>query len=392
MDLTISKKYEPLRSEIREFLDAHQKQAVSDNVGAGDEEAARGWQKLLFDHGYVGRTIPADYGGAGLEPDLLEAIVIEEEFRKARVSLGLHNQGIDMFVPTVLHFGTEEQKRAYIGPTIRGEMIWCQGYSEPGSGSDLASLTTRGELDGDEYVINGQKIWTSTAAQADMMFGLFRTEKDAGKHAGISYMVLSMDTPGIDVRPLKTMNGDKTFNEVFFTNVRVPRKNVIGNPGQGWEIGTYTLRHERHMLGRPQGSRRYLESAVSVLTDTGKIDDPLFRERLIRLEAKVMALEFHAMRLVTDDLQKRDSGVAGLVVKLYGCQLNYDLCALAIDALGERGLLKPGSRNVRDHGAWQQNYMYALGLIIGGGTAQIQKNIISEVGLGMPREPKVRAS
>ena len=394
MDVTLGEQYDSLRKEIREFLGAHKEQRISTELGAVSGPEGRkklaAWQRLLVDHGYVGRTVPKEFGGFGAEPDVLEALVIEEEFRTAGISLGMQNQGIGMFVPTLMHYGTDEQKRRYIGPTLRGEMIWCQGYSEPGSGSDLASLKTKGVLDGDFYVVNGQKIWTSTAKSADMMFALVRTEANAGKHAGITYMVLSMETPGLDVRPLKQMDGNQEFNEVFFTDVRVPRENVIAQPGQGWEVGTYTLRHERAMLGRPHQSERFYNNLVEVLRETGLITDPIFRDRLMELQGRLLAMKYHGLRLLTDTLKKRESGVGRLVVKLNGCQLNYDLCGLAIEALGTRGLLTRGSKHVRDHGAWQEQYMYALGLIIGGGTAQIQKNIISEVGLGMPREPKAK--
>ncbi|MEM1245701.1 MAG: acyl-CoA dehydrogenase family protein [Acidobacteriota bacterium] len=389
MQLTIDASYEPLRNEVRSFLDAKKDVAISAAVGAKDPAAVAAWQKELVDSGWVGRTIPKEYGGYGADPDLLAAIVIEEEFAEAGVSLGMANQGISMLIPTLLQYASEEQKQSFIGPTLAAETIWCQGYSEPGSGSDLASLQTRGVLDGDEYVINGQKIWTSTAHEADMMFGLIRTEMDAGKHGGITYILLSMDTPGIEVRPLKTMTGESSFNEVFFTDVRVPRSNVVGVPGQGWEIATYLLRHERAMLGRTTQTETFLASCVDILRETGLLDDPLYRDRLMKVQGRTIAMKYHGLRLLTDTLKKRPSGVSGLITKLNGCQLNYDVCELAIDALNERGILKAGSRRVRDGGAWQGNYMYALGLIIGGGTAQIQKNIISEVGLGMPREPKV---
>ena len=389
MDLKIGPEYDPLREEIRSFLAEHSEDAVPAGLGhggLGDKTVA--WQKLLVDHGYVGRTIPRDFGGAGHEPDLLSDLVIEEEFANAGVSLGMANQGINMFLPTVLQYGSEDQKRQHVGPTLRGDVIWCQGYSEPGAGSDLANLQTRGVIDGDDYVVNGQKIWTSTAKEAQMMFALVRTEADAGKHAGISYLLLSMDTPGLEVRPLKTMTGDASFNEVFFTDVRVPRANVVGRPGQGWEVATYLLRFERDMLGRSQQTEEFYRDCVQVLRDEGLLDDAVYRDRLMTLQGRVLSMKFHQMRILTDRLKKRDSGISRLIVKLAGCQLNHDLCALAIDAMGEHGVLKKGSARVRAEGAWQAQYMYSLGLIIGGGTAHIQKNIISEAGLGMPREPK----
>lgn len=389
MDLEIGPEYEELRQQVRAFLDAHKTTAPRAGVASSRDPRVLDWQKNLVDNGYAARTVPREYGGYGAEPDLLETIIIDEEFARARVFRGIENQGISMFVPTVLHYGTEEQKRRYVPPTIRGEMIWCQGYSEPAAGSDLASLQTRGHLDGDEWVINGQKIWTSSAREADMMFCLVRTEPEAKKHGGISYILLDMESPGIDVRPLKTMAGDSTFNEVFLTDVRAPRENLVGERGQGWEIATYLLRFERNMLGRSSQTETLLDSCADVLRDTGALEDPLYRDRLMRLRARVLAMKYHGLRLLTDRLQGRESGVSGLITKLNGCQLNYDVCGLAIDALGERGVLKKGSPRARDDGAWQTQHMYALGLIIGGGTAQIQKNIIAERGLGLPREPKV---
>jgi alkylation response protein AidB-like acyl-CoA dehydrogenase len=389
VDLSLPPRYLAFREELRAFLDAQAATAPSSRVGAetGPDEL-RHWQRTLVEHGFVGRTIPKEYGGYGAELDLLEAVLIEEEFGERGVSLGMQSQGIGMLVPTLLRYGREEQKRRFIGPTLRGELIWCQGYSEPEAGSDLASLATRAVRDGDEWVVNGQKIWTSTAREADMMFALVRTDPAAGKHAGISYLLLSMDSPGIEVRPLVTMTGDASFNEVFFTDVRVPAENLVGEPGQGWEVGTCTLRHERGLLGRSQQTETFLSSCIDVLQQTGAIADPAFRERLMRLVARALAMKYHGLRNLTSLLQGRELGVSGLITKLNGCQLNYDICALAIDALGDRGVLRQGSPGAPGDGAWQRHYMYSLGLIIGGGTAQIQKNIIAERGLGMPREPK----
>ena len=388
MELTMGPKYEGFRREVRDFLARHKDDSPAAGVRMARDDKILAWQKTLVEHGFVARTVPKEYGGYGAEPDLLEDILIDEEFAAAGVFPGIQNQGIGMLVPTLLHYGTEEQKREYVGPTLRGELKWCQGYSEPGSGSDLASLRTHARVDGDEFVINGQKIWTSNALESDMMFALIRTEPDAGKHGGISYLLLRVDTAGIEVRPLRTMAGDATFNEVFFTDARVPITNVVGERGQGWEVGTYLLRHERYMLGRTGQSETYLKNCIAVLEDTGAIADPVFRDRLVRLQGRVLAMKYHSLRMLTNRLNGRDSGVSALITKLNGCQINYDICALAIDVLGEHGVLKPDSPHACDNGAWQTQYMYGLGLIIGGGTAQIQKNIISEVGLGMPREPK----
>ena len=392
MDLSYSPEYEAFRAEIRAFAEKHGAQAPRGGMAA-TMAGAREWQKLLIAHGYAARTIPKEYGGYGAEPDVLKSRIIAEEFIALGLPMGMSGQGISMLVPTLLELGSEEQKKKFIGPTLRGEIIWCQGYSEPGAGSDLASLSTRAVEDGDDFVINGQKIWTSTAAQADMIFCLVRTEADKPKHEGISYLLFSMKTPGIEVRPLVTMTGRAEFNEVFFTDVRVPKKDIVGQRGQGWYVANATLRHERGMLGDPNQAGTRLRALIELMQSEdvdGRrlMDNPVMRDRLLKLQARVHAMEYHGLRLLTASLKGEDPGVARLIVKLMGCELNHQLAAFAIDALGELGMLYSGSPHLRNGGNWQSSYMFDLGLIIGGGTAQIQKNIISERGLGMPREPK----
>ncbi|MCL4165190.1 UNVERIFIED_CONTAM: hypothetical protein GTU68_049717, partial [Idotea baltica] len=245
MDLKLSAEHEAFREEIRATLEANRKDAPGP-TDRGMKNAKRlAWQKILISQGLTARTIPKEYGGYGAEPDLLKSRIIAEEFAKSGLPRPIANQGISMLVPTLLELGTDAQKQAYIEPTLKGEMVWCQGYSEPGSGSDLASLRTAAVEDGDDYIINGQKIWTSTAKQADMIFCLVRTDPDAKKHHGITYILFPMDTPGIEVRPLVDMTGAANFNEVFFTDVRVPKSGVIDQPNKGWQVANATLTHER---------------------------------------------------------------------------------------------------------------------------------------------------
>jgi alkylation response protein AidB-like acyl-CoA dehydrogenase len=390
MDLAYGPDHEAFRRELRGFLERHRD--AYPEMGASRAKVLA-WQKRLIEHGYAARTIPRQYGGHGAEPDILEGRIIAEEFTRARAPGPLAGQGISMLVPTLLEVGSEEQKRRWIAPTLAGDVVWCQGYSEPGAGSDLASLQTRATEDGDDFVINGQKIWTSTAAQADMMFCLVRTEPAAARHAGISYLIFSMKSAGIEVRPLKTMTGHAEFNEVFFTDVRVPKSQVVGGRGRGWAVANTTLKHERGMLGDPGAAEARLAAIVDLMKEERvggerAIDNPVMRDRLMALQARVLAMKFNGLRLISAALAGESPGLAALVVKLQGCELNHQLAALAIDALGELGVLYEGSPHLRDHGAWQQRYMFDLGLIIGGGTAQIQKSIIAERGLGMPREPK----
>ena len=351
------------------------------------------WQKKLIDNGYAARTIPKKYGGYGAQSDVLKSRIIAEEFSKANMPMGMANQGISMLVPTLLELGSDDQKNAWIKKTISGEVIWCQCYSEPGSGSDLASLQTKAIVDGDDFIINGQKIWTSGAQIADMMFCLVRTEPEATKHKGISYILIDMKTPGIEVRPLMTMTGHAEFNEVFFTDVRVPKKQIVGKRGEGWYVANATLTHERGMLGDPNQSATRLNEIIDLMhqeTINGEklINNPIHLDRLMKLQARVLSMSFNSLRLLTASHKKLDAKMAKLIVKLNGCQLNHDLAGFAIDLLGELGTIYGKSNHDHGSGKWQWKYMFDLGLIIGGGTAQIQKNIISEIGLGMPREPK----
>jgi len=387
MDLNETPEMAVFRAEVRHFLKAR-----GGDYAGGAAKDVKAWQALLIDHGYAARTIPRAYGGFGAEPDILKSRIIAEEFIAAGAPRGIANQGVSMLVPTLLEVGSEEQKTRWIGPTLRGEIVWCQGYSEPGAGSDLASLQTKAVEDGDDFVISGSKIWTSTAQSAQMMFALIRTEPDAAKHEGISYVLIPMDTPGIEVRPLRTMTGQAEFNEVFFTDVRAPKDQVVGGRGRGWFVANTTLKHERGMLGDPNATEARLSALIELMkTETidGEriVDNPIFRDRLMQLQARVLAMKFNGLRLLTAATTGESAGVAGLVVKLQGCELNHQLAALAIDALGELGILYQDGPHLRAKGRWQWNYMFDLGLIIGGGTAQIQKNIISERGLGMPREP-----
>ncbi len=393
MDLSYGPEYEAFRGEVADFLEKHGDQAPKG--GNIKSQEVRDWQALLIEHGYAARTIPKEYGGYGAEPDILKGRIIAEEFARAQVNAGLGGQGISMLVPTLLEMGTEEQKREFIAPTIRGEILWCQGYSEPGAGSDLASLRTRAELDGDEWVVNGQKIWTSTAHIADWIFCLVRTEPDAPKHQGISFLLFRMDTPGIEVRPLVDMTGNANFNETFFTDVRVPKDQIVGARGQGWQVANSILGFERDSLGDPNAMLTRLNRLTELMQEEtldGQriIDNPVFRDRLMQIQGRVMSLRFNEMRVLSDRLNgKSDARLARMIGKLQGTELRHDLEALAIDALGEIGIAYGNNPYLRDKGTWQYYYMFYLGLIIGGGTSQIQKNIISERGLGMPKEPKI---
>ncbi len=389
MDLSYGSEYETFRQEVRQFIEANSHLAPEGAEGFKSERRLS-WQKLLIENGYTARTIPKEYGGYGAEPDILKSRIIAEEFARAQVSPGLGGQGIAYLVPMLLELGTEEQKKRFIPPTLSGEMIWCEGYSEPNAGSDLASLRTSAVLEGDEWVVNGQKIWTGTAQFADWMFCLVRSEPDAPKHRGISFLLFSMNTPGIDVRPLMTMTGEAEFNEVYFDDVRLPKDQIAGKRGEGWLVANRVLHHERGDLGDPNVALTRLNALIDLMkTETvdGRriIDNPVFRDRLMKIQGRVMALRFNDLRLLSASINKQDATLAAMIVKLQGTEMRHDLEGLAIDALGELGILYGEGGDMRASGSWQYFYMMYLGLIIGGGTSQIQKNIISERGLGMPR-------
>ncbi len=399
MDLRLSEEYQALQAEVRAFIAKFGER--SPKVGGGrkkPDQKTLDWQKILVEHGYAGRTIPKEYGGFGAEPDVMAAAVIAEEFARAEVYAGLTNQGISMLVPTLLEVGTDKQKQDYIGPTIRGEMIWCQGYSEPGNGSDLANAQTRAELKDGNWIVNGQKIWTSSAHYADMMFLLCRTEPEKSKHEGLSYLLLSMNSPGLDRRPLTTMTGRNEFNEVFFTDVKVPEDQIVLGRGKGWYVANVTLKHERLMIGDAGKMNARLEQLVR-LCQSSEIDGrpiitmPEYRDRLLKLQGEVIAWKAHNLRLLTEAAQGTESGVKRMIIKYGGTMLGWRLSSLAIDALGAAGLpyeTLGEDAEADDATTWNIDYMYDVGLMIGGGSTNIQKNIIGERGLDLPREPKVQ--
>jgi alkylation response protein AidB-like acyl-CoA dehydrogenase len=405
MDLSYSAEYETFRAEVRQFLDENwseedrrsspepRGQAALVGMIIRTDDRATAFRLKAIERGYLYRHVPRRYGGGEQPYDPLRSTIIAEEFRRAKAPWEMVGQGPSMLVPTLIEHGTEEQKQKFVRDTLLGKLMWCQGYSEPGSGSDLASLRTRAELDGDSWVVNGQKIWTSNAQDAHWMFCLVRTEPDAPKHDGISYLLIDMQTPGLDVRPLRQMTGEADFNEVFFDNARVPKGNLVGPRGKGWIVSRSTLKHERALIGGSQMSRRMFDGLImtaQMLTLRGQpaIKDPIIRNRLIELESRMLATEYHGYRLLTMEARGEDPGLAGMITKLFGTQLGYDITKTAMDVLSDRAALAASESNPM--GMFVHAYMWSLGILIAGGTANIQRNIIAERGLGMPRDPSVK--
>ncbi len=402
MDLSYGPEYDAFREEVRSFLSSHWppkgKEAEQDFLAQ-----AIHFRRTAIEAGYLARAIPKAYGGSEQASDPLKAQIIREELGRAKAPGDPGGIGTMMLVPTLLEKGEEWQKQKFVPGTVLGELSWCQGYSEPGSGSDLASLKTRGELDGDEWVINGQKIWTSGAVHADYMFCLVRTEPDAGKHAGISYLLIDMKQEGIDVRPLRQMNGSAHFNEVFLTDVRTPKDWIVGQRGEGWIVSRTTLKHERNSIGNASMVEATFKGLVRLARESkidGRpaIEDPAIRQRLATIEGYVQAHKYSGFRQLTHQLRGEDAGLIGLMNKLHSTNINQEVSKLAFDLIGDDAMLDPegggGLMGVAPKGAegWINLFMSSLGVAIAGGTANIQRNVIGERGLGLPRDAYAQQS
>jgi len=395
MDLSYGSEIENFRGQVKAFLKAAWPPS-GDAAKGSKEEQLRRFRELAIREGYLGRSVPKRYGGSEQAPDPLKGQVIQEEFVAAGAPMEPRGIGMMMLVPTLLERGSEWQKEKFVRATLMGEIAWCQGYSEPGSGSDLASLKTRGELVGDEWVINGQKIWTSSAHEADYMFCLVRTEPAAKKHEGISYLLIDMKQPGIDVRPLREMTGEAMFNEVFFTNVKTPKDWIVGKRGEGWLVSRTTLKHERNSIGGVGQVTALFDSLVAFAKKRridGKpaIQDPEIRRRLVELEGYIRAHQYSAYLQQTKDLKKESPGVLGLMNKIHSTHIGHRAAKLAMELLGDEGAIAPGGRNmmsteITDDASWINYYLTTVGVAIAGGTANIQRNVIAERGLGLPRD------
>ncbi|MBI4571427.1 MAG: acyl-CoA dehydrogenase family protein, partial [Chloroflexi bacterium] len=292
--------------------------------------------------------------------------------------------------PTIMMYGTDEQQAQHLGGITSGEVIWCQGYSEPGAGSDLASLQTRAVQDGDDFVINGQKIWTSQAHYADWIFLLARTDPDAPKHKGISYFLVDMKSPGISVRPLVNMAGSKGFNEVFFENVRAPRSGLLGELNRGWYMATTTLDFERSSVATSAGYRRTLEELTAFVREAesdGKplMEQPLVRHQLADLWIELTLLRFLAYRVVTLQARGIVPNYESSIVKVFNSEYHQRLSRAGLGMLGLFGQLRPESPHARLRGRFERSYLTSAGSTIAAGTSEIQRNIIATRGLGLPR-------
>jgi alkylation response protein AidB-like acyl-CoA dehydrogenase len=348
------------------------------------------WRQKLAEKGWIAPAWPREYGGAGLTT--MEQFIMNEEFAEAGAPTVGGGMGVSMAGPTIIVHGTEEQKAEHLPKILRGETWWCQGFSEPGSGSDLASLQTRAVRDGDDYIINGQKIWTSNAQRANWMFMLARTDPEAPKHRGISFFLLDFTSPGITVQPLVQMAGTAGFNQVYFDNVRVPAKNIVGETNRGWYVGTTTLDFERSGIGSAVGTRKTVESLINYArANKGKDTATLDRNPLVRYELIDRYIEAHVAKMLSYrivDMQNRGMipNHEASMAKLFSTELSQRIARTSMKMIGLYGLAwERGSEYAPANADYSRSYVASVGQTIAGGTSEIQRNIIAQRGLGMPR-------
>jgi alkylation response protein AidB-like acyl-CoA dehydrogenase len=404
MDVRYPPEAESYREKVQAFLAEHLP-ADWKGIGAFGHEEARAfteeWRRTLYEHGYLAVSWPKEYGGQALSP--LEQVILAEEFTKAGVPQGGDNDvfGIQMVGNTIIQWGTEEQKRHFLPRILSGEDRWCQGYSEPNAGSDLGNLGCKAELDGDEWVINGQKIWTSAGHLANWIFVLTRTDPTSPKHKGITFLLCPMDQPGVEVRPIKMISGESEFNEVFFTDARTPKHEVVGGVNNGWAVAMTLLGYERGEAAAtlPIRFKGELDRLLQLAKDTGKSTDPVFRQRLAWCYSKVEIMRFLGMRTLTKFLAGEHPGPDASISKLNWSDYHKVVTELGVDLLGLDALVPTGRKpssafQADDPGApnssasWTNTFLNARAGSIYAGTNQIQRNIIGEMVLGLPKEPR----
>ena len=359
------------------------------------------WRATLYEAGYLAPGWPVEYGGAGLSP--LEQVILSEEFTKAGVPSGGPNDvfGIQMLGNTLLLLGSDEQKAHYLPRILSGEDTWCQGYSEPNAGSDLSNVGLKAELDGDVWVLNGQKIWTSAGHLADHIFTLARTDPDAPKHKGISFLLVDMRQPGIEVRPIKMISGDSEFNEIFYTDATCPKQNVVGGVNDGWRVAMTLLGFERGEAAAtvPIRFQAELDRLMLLAKQRGVADDPVIRQKLAWAYSKVQIMRYNGMRVLTSFLQGHHPGPDGAISKLYWSEYHTIVTELGVEILGAEAMTPSGrgpssAFQTDDAGApnssasWVNTFLNARAGTIYAGSSQIQRNIIGEMVLGLPKEPR----
>lgn len=404
MQPTYTQEAETFRTKIQGFL-AENLPADWVGIGSLDADSAHAftndWRKVLASNSLLAASWPTEYGGGGLSQ--LESVIMAEEFQKAGVPTGGANDAfsIQMVGNTIIRWGTDKQKSHFLPRIISGEDTWCQGYSEPNAGSDLANVGCKAELDGDEWQINGQKIWTSAGHLADWIFVLARTDADAAKHRGITFLLVPMDQEGVEVRPIKMISGDSEFNEVFFTDAKAPKENVVGEVNGGWGVAMTLLGYERGEAAAtmPVAFKGEVNRLLEMAKERGVHTDPVIRDQLAWAYSKAQIMGFLGMRTLTKFLSGSHPGPDASIFKLYWSEYHRAVTELSVSVLGTDGMIIDGKMPnssfgpdsagaPNDSGSWIGTFLNARAGTIYAGTSQVQRNIIGEMVLGLPKEPK----
>src|SRR5215475_12869002 len=392
MDFDFTPEQEAFRKEVRQWLernlpdDLRGRGFAASRAGREEVGRLRAWQKTMYEAGYVGMDWAAQFGGRGAT--LTEQIILYQEMSRAESPQFVNRGGLSMLGPTLMKYGTPAQQARFLPRILTAEELWCQGFSEPNAGSDLANLQTRGVREGDHFVVNGQKVWTSMAHVADWCFLLVRTDPDAPKHKGISFLLVDMKTPGITVRPLRQMTGEAEFNEVFWDNVRIPVEHLVGKLNEGWSVAITTLAYERDLLThiRQISLKNALHRLVRLTREQGRSDDRVVRQKLAGLWIGEQALQMNAYRSLTRILRGGAPGPEGSTSKLYWSQLDQELAQLGTDLLGPYAQIAEGSARAVDDGQWEFYALLAQASGIRAGTSEILRNILAERVLGLPKD------
>ena len=392
MNFEFSEREEAFRKDVRAWLERElpddlRGKAFASSRGNREEFARlRWWQKKMYEAGYVGMDWPPEFGGRGAT--LTEMVILYQEMGRAESPQIVNRGGVSMLGPTLMKHGTPAQQQRFLKNILTADEMWCQGFSEPNAGSDLANLQTRAVRDDDHYVVNGQKVWTSMGHVADWCFLLVRTDATGPKHKGISFLLVDMKTPGITVRPLRQITGEAEFNETFFDNVRVPVANLVGKENEGWGVAITTLAHERDVLThiRHISLRNALQRFIRLVKERGAAHDPIVRQKVARLYIAEQALQLNGYRSLTNIMRGGHPGPEGSTAKLLWSQTDVELAQTATEILGPYSQLEGGTRWAPDEGQWEFYELLARGSGIRAGTTEILKNILGERVLGLPKD------
>jgi len=390
MNIRFSPEDEVFRQQFADWLEdalAGEFAPLRGRGGSGDESALveerRAWERKLAEGGWTCVGWPVEVGGRGAS--LNQQVIFHEEYARADAPGRLNHMGETLFGPTLIAFGTPEQKERFLPPIVRGEEIWCQGYSEPNAGSDLANVQTRARLEDDEWVIDGQKVWTSWAEWADWCFMVCRTDPESVRHKGLSYLLVPMHQPGVEIRPIVQITGDAEFFEVFCDGARTAAGNIVGAPGEGWKVAMGTLAFERGVstLGQQMLFRNELAQVVDIARRNGKADDPLIRQRIADAWMGLEIQRYNALRTLSNE---SELGREGMITKIFWATWHRELGKLAMDVLGPEAELAAGGPYSLT--GLQRLFLFSRSDTIYGGSNEIQRNVIAERALGMPREAR----